>query len=394
MERSLIKQVNKKNMAARLNTRHVKPVYFPNFFGVKKKTSLKWETLAGEKGAPVIADVISFDASAPQKTREVVSKISGDIPKTAVKRGMNESDYNEYKQLERDAQGDADQLALLNLAFKDQDFVYNSVRGRFEWWCMQMMSRAGFHLSAKNNNGVVTAEFVGCGMPKKNKLKSTVDWGTASSANGLQDIEDAVVAASNEGVTIRYVVMHVADFSLLKKQKSTFDTLKAWVNSTTKLVVTKKLINEYLAEQEIPVQIVTVNPAVRIENAAHQRKTINPWQRKRVCFLEDLKVGDIQHGPIAAESSEALRKIALMVKQDWILITKWSELEPYKEWTKAEANAIPVVNDPDAMYIMKVDGAEWPEDEDTEGTDNVPAYFLGENVDPEDHTAIDTENGE
>ena len=381
-------------MAARLNTRHVKPVYFPNFFGVKKKTSLKWETLAGEKGAPVIADVISFDASAPQKTREVVSKISGDIPKTAVKRGMNESDYNEYKQLERDAQGDADQLALLNLAFKDQDFVYNSVRGRFEWWCMQMMSRAGFHLSAKNNNGVVTAEFVGCGMPKKNKLKSAVDWGTASSANGLQDIEDSVVAASNEGVTIRYVVMHVADFSLLKKQKSTFDTLKAWVNSTTKLVVTKKLINEYLAEQEIPVQIVTVNPAVRIENASHQRKTINPWQRKRVCFLEDLKVGDIQHGPIAAESSEALRKIALMVKQDWILITKWSELEPYKEWTKAEANAIPVVNDPDAMYIMKVDGAEWPEDEDTEGTDNVPSSFLGENVDPEDHTAIDTENGE
>ena len=188
MERSLIKQVNKKNMAARLNTRHVKPVVFPNFFGVKRKTSLKWETLTGEKGAPVMADVISFDASAPQKTREVISKLSGDIPKTAVKRGMNESDYNEYKQLERDAQGDADQLALLNLAFKDQDFVYNSVRARFEWWCMQLMSRAGFHLSAKNNGGVVTAEFVGCGMPKKNQRKSSVDWSNASTANGLQEI--------------------------------------------------------------------------------------------------------------------------------------------------------------------------------------------------------------
>ena len=57
-------------MAARLNTRHVKPVVFPNFFGVKRKTSLKWETLTGEKGAPVMVDVISFDASAPQKTRE------------------------------------------------------------------------------------------------------------------------------------------------------------------------------------------------------------------------------------------------------------------------------------------------------------------------------------
>lgn len=394
MERSLIKQVNKKNMAARLNTRHVRPVYFPNFFGVKKKTSLKWETLTGEKGAPVMADVISFDASAPQKTREVISKLSGDIPKTAVKRGMNESDYNEYKQLERDAQGDADQLALLNLAFKDQDFVYNSVRARFEWWCMQLMSRAGFHLSVKNNAGIVTAEFVGCGMPKKNRRVSSVDWSNAATAKGLEDIEETVVEAAQNGVTIRYVVMHVADFSLLKKQKSTFETLKAWVNTSSKLLVTKKLINEYLAELETPVQIITVNPAVRVEDNAHRRRTINPWERKRICFLEDLKVGDIQHGPIAAEASAALQKIALMVKQDWILITKWSELEPFKEWTKAEANAIPVVNDPDAMYILKADGAEWNDTEDTEGTDNVPAMFLGEEVPEEDLTIQNMENGE
>lgn len=394
MERSLIKQVDRKNMAARLNTRHVKPVYYPNFFGTKRVSSLKFETLSGEKGAPVIADVISFDASAPQKTREIVSKISGDIPKTAVKRGMNESDYYEYQQLVRDAQGDAAQLEILNLAFKDQDFVYNAIRGRMEWWSMQLMSRAGFHLSAKNNNGVVTAEFVGCGMPKENKRKSSADWSNAATANGLQDIEDTLVEASASGVTIRYIVMHTADFSLLKKQKSTFDVLKSWVNTTSKMLVTRKLINEYLAEQEIPVQIITVNPSVRIEDTAHRRRTVNPWERKRVCFLEDLKVGDIQNGPIAAESSAALQKIAIMVKQDYILITKWSELEPFKEWTKAEANAIPVVNDPDAMYILKTDGKEWSSTEDTEGTDNVPAFFLGEEVKEESNTIEDVIDGE
>lgn len=37
MERSLIKQVNKKNMAARLNTRHVKPVVFPELLRGEKK---------------------------------------------------------------------------------------------------------------------------------------------------------------------------------------------------------------------------------------------------------------------------------------------------------------------------------------------------------------------
>lgn len=290
MERSLIKQVDRKNMAARLNTRHVKPLVFPNFFGVKQKSSLTWATLVGEKGAPVIADVISFDSTAPQKTREVVSKLSGDIPKTAVKRGMNESDYNEYMQLQRDAMGDAQQLEVLNLAFKDQDFVYNSVRGRFEWWCMQLMSKGGFHLTAQNNQGIVTAEFVGCGMLNNNKKVASADWANVNSGDGLQDIDDVITAASADGVNIRYVVMHTADFALLKKQKATIDKIKAWVNQTSKIIITKKVINEYLSEQEIPVQIVLVSPAVRIEDKSHKRRTVNPWERKRITFLEDLNL--------------------------------------------------------------------------------------------------------
>lgn len=389
MERSLIKQVNRKNMAARLSSKYVKPMIYPNFFGIKKKASLTWSTLVGEKGAPVVADVISFDSSAPQKTREVISKLSGDIPKTAVKRGMNESEYNEYTQLERDAQSDADQLELLNLAFKDQDFVYNSVRARFEWWCMQLMSKAGFHLTATNNNGIVTAEFVGCGMPAANKKVSTVDWANAATADGLQDIEDVILAAAENGTIIKYVVMHVSDFALLKKQKATIEKIKAWIGQSGKAAVNKKSINDYLADQEVPVKIYTVSPAVRIEDKAHRRKTVNPWERKRICFLEELNVGNIQYGPIAAESSPQVQKISVMVKQDFILVMKWSELEPYKEWTKAETNAFPVIDDPDPMFILKADGQPWALNEDTEGTDNVPASFLGEDVEQESNKIED-----
>ena len=368
MERSLIKYVNSKNMAARLNTKKVKPVYFPNFFGIVQKTSLKWETLTGEKGAPVIADVISYDASAPQKKREIIGKMSGDIPKTAIKRGMNESEWNEYQQLSRDVQGDANLQAILDLAFKDQDFVYNGVRGRFEWWCMQLMSLGGFTLSATNNNGIVTEEFVGCGMPADNKMKSSADWATPATADGLQDIEDVVATASAAGVSIGFVIMRSSDFSLLKKQAATIAKVKAWINTTSKVVVTKDVINEYLAAQEKAVKIVIIDPAVQIEDAAHNRTTVNPWESKRICFVPDVMVGDIQHGPIAGENSEAYKKVAITVKQDFVLLSKWSELEPFKEWTKAEANAIPVINDPDSMFILKADGANWSSD-DTEATD-------------------------
>ena len=383
MERSLLKLVNQTNMAARLNTKYVKPMYFPNFFGTKKVSTLTWETLVGEQGAPVIADVISFDASAPQKSREVIRKLSGDIPKTALKRGMNERDYNEYLRLQYECNGDADKLALLNLAFKDQDFVYNAVRGRMEWFGLQLLSRGGFALNVTNNNGLVTVEFVGCGMPKENRRVSTADWSNAATANGLQDIADTLEVASLNGRTIKYVVMHASDFLLLCKQKSTADTLKGWLNTSGRLTVTKDTINQYLATQAFPVQIVTVNPAVRIENSAHVRKTISPWERKRVTFLEDLRVGDIQHGPIAAENAPSVREKALMVRRDFVLITKWSELSPFKEWTQAEANAMPVINDPDGLYILKTDGTAWAANEDTEGTDNVPAMLLGEEVKPE-----------
>ena len=369
MERSLIKQVNKKNMEARLGTRAVKPVYFPNFFTPKQKRSLKWETLTGEKGAPVIADVISYDSTAPQKKREVIGKMSGDIPKTAIKRGMNESDWNEYQELSRDVQGDASLQSILDLAFKDQDFVYNGVRGRFEWWCMQLMSKAGFTLTSENNNGIVTEEFVGCGMPNGNKKVAATDWATTASADGLQDIEDVIVAAAADGVTIKYVVMRTDTFSLLKKQKSTGDKLKGWVNNTTKLTVTKQVINDYLSAQENPVTIITVAPSVRIEDKAHNRTTVNPWEANRITFLEDLNVGDIQHGPIAAENSKEYQKLATTVKRDFVFVAKWSEMEPFKEWTRAEANAIPVVNDPDAMYIMKTDAVAWDADQNTEATD-------------------------
>ena len=361
MERSLLKLVNETNMMARLNTKFVRPLYFPNFFGLKKVSVLEWSTLVGEQGAPVMADVISFDATAPQKSREVVRKLSGDIPKIAIQRAMNEKDYNEYKRLQFECNGDTDKLAVLNLAFKDQDFVYNGVRSRMEWMALQLLSRGGFALNASNNAGIVTVEFVGCGMPKENKRVSTADWSNSTSANGLQDIADTLEEASQRGRMIKYIVMHTSDLILLCKQKSTAETLKGWINQTGRLTVTKDSINAYLATLPVPAQIVTINSAVRYEDRAHVRKTISPWERKRIALIEDLRVGDIRYRPIDKEKDPSV----LEVKKDFITVSKWSEL--FMEWTKAEGHAMPVINDPEGLFILRADNNPWPLYEDTEG---------------------------
>ena len=383
MERSILSLVNQANLEGRLRSNPT-PMFFPNFFGIKEVSTLTWKTLVGEQGVPVIADVISFDSSAPIKSREVIRKLSGDIPKISMKFSMNESDLNEYIRLQSDIRNDARLRSLLDLAFKDTDRAYNGVRGRIEWMALQLLSRGGFMLNPTNNNGIVTTAFVGCGMPNDNRRVSTADWSNANTADGLQDIADAVDMAFQKGRNIRYVVMRADDFSLLRKQKSTIESLKGWLNQSGKLAPSFKVINNYLADQEFPVEIKLVKPAVRIENAAHERKTVCPWERKRIALLEDLRVGDIQHGPIASETLASMRQKALMVKKDFVLVSKWSEPEPVKEWTKAEANAMPVINDPEGLFILKADGTSW--NDDTEGTDNVPAMLLGETVKPESLT--------
>jgi hypothetical protein len=42
-----------------------------------------------------------------------------------------------------------------------------------------------------------------------------------------------------------------------------------------------------------------------------------------------------------------------------VLISKWSDLEPFGEFTKGQANAFPVFNDVDSIYILKVNGTTW-----------------------------------
>lgn len=358
MERSLLEQVNVQSMGARLNSRAVKPTYFPNFFGTMGVESLKWETLIGEKGVPVMGDVISWDSSAPEKKRETITKMSGDINKTALKRGMTEADWNKYRYLMAMANGNTLKKELLDLVFKDTDFVHNGVRARIEQMSMGIMSTAALSLGATTNNGVITETAVDFGVPAANKFGTSHVWSAPSTATPLDDIEALYEAALLKGVNLKYVIMRRSDFVLLRDAADTTTKVKAWVNTKGNLLVTKDTINQYLLANELPT-IVVVNPSVRFENEEHTRSILNPWEQYRVLGVSELNIGDIQHAPIASEENEELKKKATLVKKDFVLTSKWSTLDPFREWTMAEANAMPVLNDPEGLFYLRVNNATW-----------------------------------
>lgn len=362
MERSLLKELNKATVEAYVNKQReafLARMFWNKFFPLKYTTQLTWESLSGSSGNPVMADVIEYNASAPIKSRRVVTKTSGDIPKIAIKRQMDEKDMNEYNTLKALA-NNADRAALLDLVFNDIDFCYSGVMSRTEFLAMQALSYGAISLTTSNNNGIITEVDCDFGIPSANKTGAAVLWSTAASATPIVDIQTKSDTAKDNGYGLAYMVMDLATFRLMAATTEVRDKFATFqrITSSRKISPTLAEVNTMLAADFLPT-ILIVDSLVRFESNDHALTSVAPWKTGYVTFIPDMKVGNVLHGPIAEENAESVSKKAIQVKRDHVLISKWSELEPFGEWTKGQANAFPRFNDVNGIYILKTNGTAW-----------------------------------
>jgi len=363
MERSILSaSFNKTNMEAYINRRReqfLQRLFWQKFFPLKYTTQLTWESLTGSGGVPVMADVIEYNASAPLKTRRVVTKTSGDIPKISIKRQLDEKDYNEYNTLQALAKGDEYRNALLDIVFNDIDFCYTGVITRTEYLAMQALSYGEISLTTSNNNGIITEADCDFGIPSANKGAVTLEWSQASGATPLDDIRTVIDNQAASGYQYEYMVMDKTALGQLQANtqvKEEFAVMRSTTFSSSK--PTMEELNRELTTRLLP-KIIVVDSMARFENTEHSLSNVACWKNGYVTFIPQLNVGNILHGPIAEETSPSVSKKALQVKRDHILLSKWSDLEPFGEFTKGQANAFPRFTDVDSIFLLKVDATTW-----------------------------------
>jgi hypothetical protein len=363
MERTLLKELTKANIEAYVNSAreaYLKRLFWDKFFPLKLTTQLKWESLTGSAGNPVMADVVEYNATAPIKTRRIVTKASGDIPKIAIKRSMDEKDFNDYNTLKASAAGDANKNAILDLCFNDVDFCYQGVLARTEFLCGQALSTGGVSLDTSNNNGKVTEIAVDFGIPSGNKTGVAVDWATAATATPIADIQAKVDAAADLGYTLNYIVMDKPTLRYMLQTTEVKDKFAFFqrITGPRKADVSFSDLNLMLETYMLP-QILIWDSKVRFESMGHALTTVPAWTPGRVAFMPDLNVGNVLHGPIAEETSEAVKKISIQVKNQHVLVSKWSEIEPFGEWTKGQANAFPRFTDVNGIFLLRTNNSTW-----------------------------------
>jgi len=352
MEYSLLKEIDKKSLQAYLIERIYKKLLWPTFFPLKSTPFLSYETLVGSRGHRVAADVVAYDASAPLKTRRAVSKLSGEIPSIRMKKKMTEMDLNTYNILK--AQARPEQKALLDLVFGDVDDCVDGANARLEWIILQALSKGQITLSKVTNAaGVVTEEAIDFGLPTANKEVIVGDgvanlWtiGHAAGSKPITDIEAVMEEGRKIGVVPKYMLMNRSKwlaFRISQQVKDFVVPFALWGGPNVKRAPILEMANDALKSEGFPI-IIIIDTMISYEDVDHTLVPVDPWldsdeADRYVTFLEDLKCGDMLHGPIAEETNPP--KQVTQAKKGPILISKWSDVDPVAEYTKSELNAFP-----------------------------------------------------
>lgn len=359
MRKSLMQGLNERDMQAVVNTLNLNDFYYSTLFPLQFTPTLTWKTLAGDKGVPVAADVIAYDSSAPIKTREVVKRLTGDIPKIDIKRVLGETKINEYNQLLSYANTDQGRLALVKFIYDDVDFCFRGVNARLEWLAIRALSTGKITLSKDNNHGIITETAVDFQVPTTNKKGVAVVWSgaNADTAKPITNIRAVVKLARKAGKKLGFVIMNQTTFEVLAACKETIDFAASWVQQATGLTRLPSLeaVNTALKSESLPM-IKIVESYISIEAPDGTRTVVEPWEEGCVTFVSELAIGTTWHGPQAAESTDSP---AIKTKRGHILIQKWGENEPVQEVTKGSANAFPSLNDPDAIWMLDTLHANW-----------------------------------
>lgn len=358
MERTLLKELTDKRLAAFLKDYETKARLWPALFPLDFSDELDWAALLAEGGGTIVADVVSYDSAAPEKSRKVIRKAGGEIAKVSVKRTMRERDFLQYKRLQRAVQSEDVKMKILNLVYDDVKFVIEGVSGRHESLALQIASTGQVSLNKKNNNGIITETAVDMGIPTANKT-----WPEKTLKNADFDFfaeVRKVVKASRKTGRVRFMWMDEDTFEAIMDTKIVRESygLEYYrIKQAYEGEIGLESFNAYLRKKRLPEIILVEDSNLLFEDDDHDRHELPAWEKGYITFTIGESFGRTQHGPIAEEDAETVKKYALQSKKGHVLVTKWSTVDPLHELTKGEGHFWPVIDSPNTVYILNTNSA-------------------------------------
>lgn len=351
--------LNEKDMQAVINTYDLKPYYYPTLFPLTETPFLTWKMLEGQAGLKIAADLVARGSTINKKTRNAISRISGDIPKIAISRDKQEDELTEYDIMLAMASTNPDLKAIVEFWAEDTQFCWTGVAARAEWIALKQISLGKVKFSNTNNAQVVTEYDIDYQIPAAQKFGVNTIYDAFAGKPITKDIPAALAKGKTVGATYKYMFMNTATLAKFVAQDEVIKACAGFAANALSVQQTPSLadVNAMLLRKVDfrGIQIVEIDQDITIELGDGTRTTGNPFEDDVILFSESKVLGKTHwKRPIDMNITTS---VALKVMNSHTLIKKYSEESPIREITEGIANLFPAWNLANRSVLMQTNHA-------------------------------------
>lgn len=212
-------------------------------------------------------------------------------------------------------------------------------------------------MTIKENDIDVTVDY---GVPSAN-LALTLDFGGGAASSIPDQIQTIVDNAADAGVTLSGIVTSRSVLTKLR-QNAAVQKLINGVNMTG-VLVSNAALRAWLADEYGITQVITDDlsystPYTLDANGRPQASSQRYFPKNVVSFFgtsNGMKLGSSLWGiPPEQEIAQFYQTSGTSTRSPYVFMTQWAETDPAILWTKASALYIPVLYNPNSLYVATV----------------------------------------
>lgn len=319
-------------------------------FGDQKTANLvaEWETIASQYQIPIMAQFHGFDTESQQTFRVPVD--NRNIEKGLIKVKINQSERMRAL-LRNGVSGDN---ALYDYVINDGLRLADQVVTRTKVAKNELLATGQVTIS--ENNLSLTVDY---GVPAGNTA-FTLDFGTGADEDIPTQIQAIIDEASNQGVVITGMYTSRKVLGKLRANEAVQKAVNGNIGAGA--LVRVSALEDYLAEEFGIMQVITndLTYGVGTGFSSNGRPAIDAFRYypvDKVTFF-GVNVGGRLGVGLWGDAPEVDMAQLLSGSQSaaspYVWISQWTETDPAVLWTKASALFMPVLYDPNSLFIATV----------------------------------------
>ena len=305
----------------------------------------RWASVLA-KYTRVTADVVALDSSLPIKSRDAVEMVNGEIPKMGIKMYMTENQMKAVDSLISQNAGGRFTSTIINNIFQDLpkciDSIYETIEAIFQ---SELSSGIGVAPKSTGTGVRLDMKFLSA-----NKKGVTAAWNT-SSGKAIDDLQKIFDKAEEDGNVITDMY---ADDTFLKlfygndQAKQQFAFNMGFVGSNIPVLSLEQA--QDVVRRKWGVELHRVARKFKSELNGTQANATS-WQNGVASFVCDPRIGSLVWTN-TVESTRPKAGVEYQTVDNFILLSKYAENDPWREYTSSQAMVVPILNNVDRIYTL------------------------------------------